>query len=282
LLKNALGFTLVAASIPSTARSTWIALIVSLAAMAILAAWVFLRTQGVETWEATVSQRWTIAIAIVAIVACPIIFADTNYETPAPHPTNAPATRGIFSRNFPSLALVRRGGAVPVRCCSPLLNRDEWPLPTDQSTERDLMLLLPVETTEHITHLQLQLTGENGLVITATPEALDQTGDRLETRSYPNDSGPATVSGRHVVNGWVARIPVILNPKNPWDIGGNRYPLDLTASYQIEGEPEPRMFQARGGIDAGVGSAIYEMSLAAGILPLICLGAAFTRWRRTR
>ena len=35
-------------------------------------------------------------------------------------------------------------------------------------------------------------------------------------------------------------------------------------------------------IDAEVASAIYEMGLAASILPLFCLGAAFRRWRRTR
>lgn len=282
LLKNALGFTLVAASIPSTTRSTWIVLIASVAAMVVLAAWVFLKTQGVETWEATAGQRWTTALGILAILAAPVLFADANYESPAPHPTNAPAARPVFSRNFPSLALVRRGAAVPSRCCFPVLNRDEWQLPTDEPTERDLILLLPVDTSQPVMHLRLQVVGENGLEITADPNALDQTGDHLESRAYPNESGPATATGRHVANGWVARIPVTLNPKNPWDIGGNRYPLNLSATYQVEGEPQPRTFQARAGVDAGVGSAFYEMAFAASILPLICVGAAFSRWRRTR
>jgi ABC-type transport system involved in multi-copper enzyme maturation permease subunit len=282
LLKNALGFTLVAASIPATTRATWMVLIASLTAMIVLAGWVFLKTQGVETWETTPVQRWIIGVAIVTIVAAPVLFADANYETPAPRPTNAPAARPIFSRNFPGLALVPRGSPVPFRCCSPLLNRDEWQLPTDKPTPRDLLFLLPVETTQHITHLHLEVAGENGLTITADPGALDQAGDHLETRTYANDSGPATVTGRHITSGWVARIPVVLNPKNPWDIGGNRYPLNLTATYQIEGDAEPHTFQARAGIDAGVESALYEMALAASILPLICLVAAFTRWRRTR
>ena len=210
------------------------------------------------------------------------MFADTNYDNPAPPPDNAPAARPIFSRNFPSLALVRRGAAVPFRCCFPVLNRDDWQLPTDEPTERDLILLLPVDTTQRISHLHLRIAGENGLEITADPATLDQNGDRLETHNYPNDSGPATITGKHITSGWVARIPVTLIPKSPWDIGGNRYPLSLNATYQIEGESEPRMFQARAGIDAGVRSAIYEMAAAAFVLPLICLGAALVRWRRTR
>jgi len=282
LLKNALGFTLVAGSIPSTTRSTWIVLIAALAAMLVLAAWVFLKTQGVETWEATAAQRWTTVFGILAILAAPVLFADANYESPAPRPTNAPATRPIFSRNFPSLALVRRGAAVPLRCCFPLLNRDEWQLPTNEPTDRDLILLLPIETSDRVKHLRLQVSGENGLELLADPNALDQTGDRLESRAYPNDSGPATATGRHVANGWLARIPVTLNPKNPWDIGGNRYPLNVSATYELEGDSQPRTFQARAGIDAGVATAFYQMAFAASILPLICLGAAFSRWRRTR
>jgi hypothetical protein len=250
--------------------------------MVVLAAWVFLKTQGVETWETTAAQRWIIGLAIIAIVAAPVLFADANYETPAPRPTNAPTARPIFSRNFPSLALVGRGSAVPFRCCFPILNRDEWQLPTDEATQRDLLFLLPVETTQHIAHLHMQIAGENGLQITADPGELDQAGDRLETRTYPNDTGPATATGRHIATGWVARIPVILNPTNPWDIGGNRYPLNVSATYQLEEDAEPRTFQARAGIDAGVGSALYEMALAASILPLICVVAALTRWRRTR
>jgi hypothetical protein len=35
-------------------------------------------------------------------------------------------------------------------------------------------------------------------------------------------------------------------------------------------------------VEAQVSSAIYEMGAASSILPLICLGAAFARWRRTR
>src|SRR5262249_56216154 len=85
LLKNALGFTLVAGSIPSTTRSTWIVLIAALAVMLVLAAWVFLKTQGVETWEATAAQRWTTVFGMVAILAAPVLFADANYESPAPH-----------------------------------------------------------------------------------------------------------------------------------------------------------------------------------------------------
>ena len=43
-----------------------------------------------------------------------------------------------------------------------------------------------------------------------------------------------------------------------------------------------RTFSARAAIDAQVSRAIYEMGLASALLPLVCFGAAFVRWRRTR
>ena len=83
-----------------------------------------------------------------------------------------------------------------------------------------------------------------------------------------------------MVTGWIARIPVTLIPTKPWDVGGVRYPLRVTATYQVAGES--RTFSARAAVDAQVSTAIYEMGIASLILPLACFGAAFKRWRRTR
>jgi hypothetical protein len=282
LLKNALGFTLAAGSIPATTKLTWISLLATVSGALMLAGWVFLRAQGVETWEATRRQRWTIALAIAAMIVLPVMLADTNYESPAPHANNAPAIRAIFSRAGTSMALVPPGAAAPVRCCATILNRDEWPLGTDERTPRDLLLFLPVETTNRVTNLQTKIAGEAGLEISAEAGVLDQAAPNLETRTYVNDSGPAAADGHHVVTGWIARIPVTFNPTKPWDIGGDRYPLTVTATYQVAGESQARTFSARAAVDAQVSSAIYEMGLAASILPLLCIAAALLRWRRTR
>jgi hypothetical protein len=75
---------------------------------------------------------------------------------------------------------------------------------------------------------------------------------------------------------------VTLIPRAPWDIGGVRYPLRVTATYQVAGESQTRTFSARAAIDAQVSRAIYEMGAASLILPLVCFGAAFQRWRQTR
>ena len=274
LLKNALGFTLVAGSIPATTASTWICLIVIVTGALILAAWVFLRARGVETWEATRGQGWTIAIAIAAMVTLPVLFADTNYDKPAPPTNNAPAIRGLFARAGTSVALVAPGAEPPPHCCATILNRDDiWPLGTDEPASRDLLLLLPVDANKQLTNLHVDITGEDGLKAA-------QGAPALETHTYANDQGPAAADGHHIVSGWVARIPVTLNPTRPWDIGGDRYPLDAKASYEVAGEP--RSFSARAAIDAEVASAIYEMGIAASLLPLLCLGAALMRWRRTR
>jgi hypothetical protein len=145
-----------------------------------------------------------------------------------------------------------------------------------------LLVLLPVDSTQHVTDVHLQVTGENGLEATAPPDALAPAPEALETHTYANDLGPAAADGHHVVTGWVARVRVTLTPTKPWDIGGVRYPLRVTGTYQVAGESGMRTFSARAAIDAQVSEAIYEMGIASLILPLICFGAAFKRWRRTR
>jgi hypothetical protein len=283
LLKNAFGFTLAVGSIPANTMWTWISVVALVILAFALAVWAFLRAQGVETWEASRSQRWIIALGIVAILVLPVAMADTNYDKPAPHATNAPSIQRLFSRAGSSLALAWPGGQPPQRCCSTILNRDEWPpLGTDEPTQRDLLVLLPVDAAQRVTGVHLQLVGENGLEADAPPEALRPVPEALETHTYPNDSGPPAADGHHVVTGWVARIPVTLNPTKPWDIGGVRYPLRVTGTYRVAGETAPRTFSARAAVDAQVSKAIYEMGIASMILPLVCFAAAFRRWRRTR
>jgi hypothetical protein len=139
-----------------------------------------------------------------------------------------------------------------------------------------MRLLLPVDATQSVTDLQVEIAGEDGLAITTEPVR------PLETHTYAANAGPAASDGHHILNGWVARVPVTLVPAKPWDIGGNRYPLNVTATYRVAQEAETHKFGARGAIEAEVSSAIYEMGAVSSILPLLCFGAAFARWRRTR
>jgi hypothetical protein len=143
-------------------------------------------------------------------------------------------------------------------------------------------VLLPVEASQAVSDVHFQVAGENGLEATASPDKLSPAPNALETHAYPNETGPPAADGHHVVNGWVARIPVTLIPTKPWDVGGVRYPLKVTGSYQVTGEAQPRTFSARAAVDAQVANAIYQMGAASLILPLFCFGAAFRRWRRTR
>jgi hypothetical protein len=281
LLKNAFGFTLAVGSIPATTTRTWISLIAVVLVALALGAWIFLRAQGVETWETTRGERRIIALVIVLLVVLPVTLADTNYDKPAPHATNAPSIQRLFARAGSSLAMTRPGGQHPVRCCSTILNRDEWPpLGTDEPARRDLLVLLPVDATQRVTGLHIQIQGESGLEVAAPAEKLSPTPETLETHTYPNDTGPAAGDGHHVVTGWVARIPITLTPTKPWDIGGVRYPLRVNATYQVAGEN--RTFGARAAVDAQVSNSIYEMGAASLLLPLVCFGAAFQRWRFTR
>jgi hypothetical protein len=276
LLKNALGFTLAVGRIPTTTALTWISLLVVVIGAFALAMWVFLRAQGVETWETTRAQRWAIALAIAAIILVPIMSADTDYDKQAPPPNLAPVLRGISGRASGGVALVSPGGQLPARCCSLLLNREDDPLGTDEQTQRDMLLLLPVDATQSVTDLHVEIVGEDGLEVTTAPTR------QLEAHGYAHDAGPAAADGHRIPNGWIARVPVTLMPAKPWDIGGNRYPLNVTATYRVAPDTQPLKFSQRAAIEAEVSSAIYEMGVASSILPLICLGAAFIRWRRTK
>ena len=283
LLKNAFGFTLAVGSIPTTTTRTWASLLIVVAGTLALAVWIFLRAQGVESWEASPTQRVAIALGITLLIVLPPVLADTNYDSPAPHATNAPSIQRLFARAGSSLALVLPGGQMPTRCCSTILNRGEWPpFGTDEATNRDLLVLVPVEAAQAVSDLHFQVTGESGLQTTASPDKLNPAPQALETHSYPNETGPPAADGHHVANGWVLRIPVTLIPTKPWDVGGVRYPLKVTGTYHVAGEAQSRSFSARAAVDAQVANAIYEMGAASLILPLFCFGSAFRRWRRTR
>jgi hypothetical protein len=188
LLKNALGFTLAVGRIPASTKLTWISLLAVVIGAFALAIWIFLRAQGVETWETTRGQRWTITLAISAIVLLPVILADTNYDTPAPSPNRAPALR-ISGRTSGSLALVPTGVQLPERCCSALLNREDAPLGTDERASRDMLLLLPVDATQTVTDLQVEIIGEDGLEVTGgSPQ-------KLEAHTYANHAGQMAATG---------------------------------------------------------------------------------------
>jgi hypothetical protein len=283
LLKNALGFALATGSVTASSARTWISLLVVVTLALVLAFWVFLRAQGVETWEASRAQRWVIALGLGMMVIVPAVIADTDYDQPAPPNTNAPAIRGLFSRAGSSLGLTPPGGRLPERCCSTILNRDEWPaISADRVTRRDLFVLLPVDARQTISDVRLEVAGENGLNVSTDAGMAASMPGRLETRTYPSGLGPTGPDGTHLETGWMLRVPVDIEPTHPWDTGGMRYPLNVTATYRVAGESEPRVLKARGAIEARISSALYEMAVASAVLPLICLTAAFVRWRRTR
>jgi len=281
MLKNALHFALAAANIPAATGRTWISLGILVAGTLILAFWVFLRAQGVETWEAGRRQRWTVGLALAGLILLPTLLANTNYDLPTPAANSAPTVRVGFGRSGMAAALVAPGAGLPPRCCSLLLNRQDWPLATGRATTRDLLLLLPVSDGAHLTNLATQLTGADGLAITAAAGDLQQSPPRLERGDLPPSwsrfSGGLPPSGVAV-----ARIPVVVTPTRPWDVGGDRYPLTISTSYTVAGQAQPHSFTGRALIAAQIPNVIYQMGLAALLLPLFCIGAALRRSWRTR
>jgi hypothetical protein len=281
LLKNAFGFTIAIGSLPATTTGTWISIVGIVVGALGLATWVFLRAQGVETWEASPRQRVITGSALIAIILLPIAVADRNYDRPAPPVSNAPPIRALFARGSGSVAMSAPGGAMPVRCCNTILNRDTAPIGIDEDTRRDLFVLLPVDVSQRITDLHVQVTGDAGLEVAPDAGAIAVVADHLETRAYEDQSGPPGPDGHHINQGWVVRIPVTLRPTHPWDIGGVRYPLDIKMTYRVDGGPV-QTFTGRAAVEAEVSSAVAEMGAVSAILPACCFIAAFVRWRRTR
>jgi hypothetical protein len=178
------------------------------------------------------------------------------------------------------MTLVEPGGAVPARCCSVVLDREfVTAIPTDTANRCDLLLMLPVDAGLAVDQLSVQVAGADGLVAALAGDVGPQS---LEKHAYPPGQGPIAPDGSNITEGWVARVPVTLDPTRPWDIGGVRYPLNVTASYHVQGEAAPRSFFGRGLVEALVGPAVFEMGAAALPVPLACLAAFVVRWRRTR
>ena len=283
LLKNALGFALATTTVPASTARTWIAVVVITTVALATAAWVFLRVQGVESWEATPAKRWIIGLSLASIVLTPVLVADTNYDRPAPPTSSAPAIRGLFSRAGSSLGMTDPGGRLPDRCCSTILNRGEWPaLSADEPTRKDLLVLLPVDAREALAELTVEVSGANGLVAQVEPVPAGGLIQRLEQRSYVDDTGPAGTDGKPIATGWAVRVPVTLNPTRPWDTGGLRYPLDVTVTYRRDGDSQPHVLKTRGAVEAQIASAGYKMGAVAMVLPTLFFFTSYRRWRRTR
>jgi len=282
LLKNALGFTVAVGNLPSETTFTWISVAVLVTGAFVLALWVFLSMQGVETWEATNRQRWALGLSLAGLSLLPIVLGDRNYEKPAPPVSNAPPIRALFARGSGNIAMSLPGGSIPQRCCNTILNRDTAPVGIGESTRRDLFVLLPVDANQPITDVHVEVRGDAGLQVSTDDHAIGQPSEQLETRDYPGDSGPLTPDGHRISRGWVIRVPVTLTPTHPWDVGGVRYPMDVKVAYRVDEATQPQTFTSRVAVEAEVSSAVYEMSAASAIIPVMCFGAAFIRWRRTR
>jgi hypothetical protein len=280
LFKNALGFTLATTVVPATTTYTWIASGLIVVASLALAGWIFLRAQGVETWETSPSQRWIIGIVITTLIVLPPFLADTNYEKPAPPVTTGPAIRGVFSRAGSLVGMTEPGGKLPTRCCGTILNHDEWPsIHTDERTRKDLVVLLPVDATQQLMSIECDLAGENGLQVGTDANDLLH---RAEIRDYAADAGPAAPDGHHIRRGWAIRVPVWIEPTHPWDTGGMRYPMNVRVGYRVAGDDTPREVKARVAVEAQIWTAFSQMAAVALVLPLVCTSAAIIRWRRTR
>jgi hypothetical protein len=111
--------------------------------------------------------------------------------------------------------------------------------------------------------------GQNGLEAKTDPNTLSQVVQHPEIRRHADDIGPTASDGHHVQTGWVARVPVSLTPTKPWDVGGDRYPLDVTATYRVNSDDQTHSLSTRAAIEAQIPNALVEMSAVPLVLPLL-------------
>ncbi len=93
---------------------------------------------------------------------------------------------------------------MPVRCCDTILNRDTAPIGIDEDTRRDVFVPMPVDVSQRTADLHIQIAGDAGLGV--TPDATAEAADHLETRAYPDQSGPPAPDGHRINKKWVVRI----------------------------------------------------------------------------
>ena len=195
------------------------------------------------------------------------MLADTNYDAPAPPANSAPADpRPVrASRQQPGAGPCPAASCPRAAAARSSIATNGRHSGTDEPTRPGISSSSCRWTPrDRSTDLHVEIAGQNGLEVDRGSAAAAGDGrQHLEVRRHDRTGvrpRPTATASRRA--GWRAS-PSRWIPTHPWDIGGDRYPLERHGDVsRRRRRQQPRTFSARGAVDAQVASAIYEMGAA--------------------
>lgn len=249
-----------------------VALAVTTLGFTLLSAWVYLRGQGPEDWEASPRHKGLTTLVVAAIVLAPAAAANDEYRIAEP---SAPQVHIPGARPVNILASLGEPGASPLELdfLNPHLETADDPLAVNEDNERHLVLLLPVDPSIPVTNLTVEITipagRDNGTYLSRN-FTFEQVA-RNETAPLPG----AIVNGP--IEGVVLRLPLTVNPGDPHGFSKNFYVAHIHAKYDVAGENKTRHAHAEIPIHAAVSDASEHLLIASLPAPLALAAFAFVR-----
>ena len=240
----------------------------------LLAAWTFLRAQGIESWEGAPARRGLVAVLAVLVLLVPVAAASAAYEPVAVERDGLPMPGQ--SRDA-SAYVVRPGvGVAHARFGDFFAGSHGDPLEVGRDNRRDLLVQVPVPAGAVLRDVAIEVGGTRGLV--ATHE-----GPSTHQRLAPAESAPAPrVGPAGTPPGWppeclVLRIPLKLVPETADGLAHNWHGLTVNLTYEVEGQEGKRVSTTAVPLRSDVPHAALQMGLAGAPLFLLATGAAIHR-----
>ena len=239
-----------------------------------LAAWAYLREQGVEGWESPAPRRAALVGLLAALLLLPALAAEVAYHDAGPEERDGPGRMAMGEMRNGTVAVVRPGAPAAHAPFSDFFGGTfADPLDAGRANARDLLVLLPAPEGSVLLDVRVTLRGEDGLGVAAPAE-------RDLGRIDDAERGTAGEPGMRLVKGLVVRLPVSLTPSDPRDLSSNWYHLRVLVTYRVEGDETARTAEIVFPLRADVPGAGLQMALAGA--PLFLLATTASVLRRVR
>ncbi|HWG89508.1 MAG TPA: hypothetical protein VNZ52_01540 [Candidatus Thermoplasmatota archaeon] len=239
------------------------------------AAWIFLREQGVETWEVAPSHRGLVAALIAGVFLAPMLLTGTTYA--AANDNDDEDYADLFRPSEKLwVRLTDRGAPSLTAGFGAQGGFTENDLTIGETQELDLLVLFPVKPGTTLTNVRITLA--------ATP-SLNLEGPRTLTldRTTSQEQGPIPKPGAWEADvdtserGLVLRIPVTVRPEAPTGLGDTLYGVNATATYRASGVEGLQEGFAQTRVAAEIATASLQMWLAGAPAVLGCTVSALRR-----
>lgn len=246
-----------------------------------LAAWVYVREQGVETWESTPARRTLVAVAVALVLLAPAAVAGTTYE---------PGGDRISGTTHRSMDNVHAAIVPPGTGPQEALMRDAPPpLRVGEPNAQELVVMLPANLSWRVSDLRVRVSADPRLLVEGDVEVHFPELPTDETLAFPARDGEYPHGPYELP---IVRIPLTLTPTRPALFTHNAYDVLVNLTWTATPtEDVPPAFAQRAGpqkasasmpVLADVPHAGAQMALAGAPGVLACAAGAALRRLRTR